>query len=118
MWYLFVITRRASLLNDFVGSLNRLGLLQPLEYEDGDGPARQRRVFAYLQKFEASYGPLSRTLRGSAYVAVIGAGVAVVGVELLNPAAPPGGGRHRECAPHGHHRHRRAVPTTRIPPTA
>jgi hypothetical protein len=60
----------ASLLNDFVSSLNRLGLLQPLEYEDGDCPARQRRVFAYLQKFEASYGPLSRTLSGSAYVAV------------------------------------------------
>jgi len=65
MWYLFIITRRASLLNDFVTSLNRLGLLQPLEYEDGDGPARQRRVFAYLQKFEASYGPLSKTVRRS-----------------------------------------------------
>jgi hypothetical protein len=63
MWYLFIITRRASLLNDFVTSLNRLGLLQPLEYEDGDGPVRQRRVYAYLQKFEASYGPLSRTVR-------------------------------------------------------
>ena len=65
MWYLFIITRRASLLNDFVTSLNRLGLLQPLEYEDGDGPARQRRGFAYLQKFEASYGPLSKTVRRS-----------------------------------------------------
>ena len=63
MWYLFIITRRASLLNDFVTSLNRLGLLQPLEYEGDDGPARQRRVYAYLQKFEASYGPLSRTVR-------------------------------------------------------
>jgi hypothetical protein len=63
MWYLFIITRRASLLNDFVTSLNRLGLLQPMEYEGGDGPARQRRVYAYLQKFEASYGPLSRTAR-------------------------------------------------------
>lgn len=65
MWYLFIITRRASLLNDFVTSLNRLGLLQPMEYEGGDGPARQRRVYAYLQKFEASYGPLSRTVRRS-----------------------------------------------------
>jgi hypothetical protein len=65
MWYLFIITRRASLLNDFVTSLNRLGLLHPLEYEGDDGPARQRRVFAYLQKFEASYGPLSRTVRRS-----------------------------------------------------
>src|SRR5829696_1666202 len=63
MWYLFIITRRASLLNDFVTSLNRLGLLQPMEYEGGDGPERQRRVYAYLQKFEASYGPLSRTVR-------------------------------------------------------
>jgi len=62
MWYLFIITRRASLLNDFVTSLNRLGLLQPMEYE-GDGPARQRRVYAYLQKFEASYGPLSKNVR-------------------------------------------------------
>jgi hypothetical protein len=65
MWYLFIITRRASLLSDFVTSLNRLGLLQPMEYEGGDGPARQRRVYAYLQKFEASYGPLSRTVRRS-----------------------------------------------------
>jgi hypothetical protein len=65
MWYLFIITRRASLLNDFVTSLNRLGLLQPMEYEGGDGPARQRRVYAYLQKFEASYGPLSRAVRAS-----------------------------------------------------
>src|SRR5215213_6220083 len=62
MWYLFIITRRASLLNDFVTSLNRLGLLQPMEYE-ADGPARQRRVYAYLQKFEASYGPLSKNVR-------------------------------------------------------
>jgi hypothetical protein len=65
MWYLFIITRRASLLNDFVTSLNRLGLLQPMEYEGGDGPARQRRVDAYLQKFEASYGPLSKDVRRS-----------------------------------------------------
>jgi len=64
MWYLFIITRRASLLNDFVTSLNRLGLLQPMEYENGEGPARQRRVYAYLQKFEASYGPLSKRVRG------------------------------------------------------
>ena len=47
MWYLFIITRRASLLNDFVTSLNRLGLLQRQEYED-DEPARHRRVFGYL----------------------------------------------------------------------
>jgi hypothetical protein len=65
MWYLFIITRRASLLNDFVTSLNRLGLLSPMEYEGGDGPARQRRVYAYLQKFEASYGPLSKNVRRS-----------------------------------------------------
>ena len=65
MWYLFIITRRASLLNDFVTSLNRLGLLQPMEYEGGDGPARQRRIYAYLQKFEASYGPLSKRSRAS-----------------------------------------------------
>jgi hypothetical protein len=64
MWYLFIVTRRASLLHDFVTSLNRLGLLQRQEYED-DEPARHRRVFAYLQKFEASYGPLSRTVRKS-----------------------------------------------------
>jgi hypothetical protein len=65
MWYLFIITRKASLLHDFVTSLNRLGLLQRQEYEADDGPARQRRVFAYLQKFEASYGPLSPTVRKS-----------------------------------------------------
>jgi hypothetical protein len=31
MWYLFIVTRKASLLHDFVTSLNRLGLLQPQE---------------------------------------------------------------------------------------
>jgi hypothetical protein len=63
MWYLFIATRKASLLNDFVTSLNRLGLLQPQEYEDKEGPARRRRIYAYLQKFEATYGPVSPTVR-------------------------------------------------------
>jgi hypothetical protein len=56
MWYLFIVTRKASLLNEFIANLDRLGLLQA-----GEGEAdvsRKRRVESYLQKFEALYGDL------------------------------------------------------------
>ena len=61
MWYLFIANQKASLLNEYLANLQRLGLLR---HEGGGGdpqsdPDRTRRVSGYLQKFEAVYGPLS-----------------------------------------------------------
>lgn len=56
LWYLFITTRRASLLNEFLANLDRLGLMtdQPGEQK----VARQRRISGYLQRFGAVYGDL------------------------------------------------------------
>lgn len=56
LWYLFITTRRASLLNEFLANLDRLGLMteQPGER---DVP-RKRRISGYLQRFGAVYGDL------------------------------------------------------------
>jgi len=56
MWYLFLVTRKASLLNEFLANLDRLGLLRKAASEDDASKAR--RVQSYLQKFEAIYGDL------------------------------------------------------------
>jgi len=56
MWYLFLVTRKASLLNEFLANLDRLGLLRQAKNEDK--ASRGRRVQSYLQKFEAIYGDL------------------------------------------------------------
>jgi hypothetical protein len=63
MWYLFIATRKASLFNDFVTNLDRLGLLAPRVHPTNlngieSEAARRRRIYTYLQKFEAVYGPL------------------------------------------------------------
>ena len=62
MWYLFITTRKASLLNEFLTNLDRLGLLDPREEADSGPPesaaAHQRRLYTYLQKFAAVYGPV------------------------------------------------------------
>jgi len=67
MWYLFITTRKASLLNDFLTNLDRLGLLAPSSRSSpGPGradPARDRRVLSYLQKFESVYGALPQSVR-------------------------------------------------------
>jgi hypothetical protein len=56
MWYLFIATRKASLLNDFLSSLFRLGLLDRAANESET--SRERRIHSYLQRFEATYGDL------------------------------------------------------------
>jgi hypothetical protein len=64
MYYLFISTRKYSLLNEFVSNLDRLGLLDgehnpSVEIMPEARETRHRlRVLAYLQKFEAAYGPL------------------------------------------------------------
>jgi hypothetical protein len=60
MWYLFLVTRKASLLNEFLANLDRLGLLRKAATEDE--ASRARRVQSYLQKFEAIYGDLPPTI--------------------------------------------------------
>jgi hypothetical protein len=56
MWFLFLATRKASLLNEFLANLDRLGLLHSAADESED--SKNRRVQSYLQKFEAIYGDL------------------------------------------------------------
>jgi hypothetical protein len=66
MWWLFLATQRASLLNEFVASLDRLGLLTAnrigADKTESDA-ARETRVSSYLQKFEATYGGLPEHIR-------------------------------------------------------
>ncbi len=60
MWWLFIATQRASLLNEFITNLDRLGLLAPDQAVRADETeaARETRISSYLQKFEAAYGAL------------------------------------------------------------
>lgn len=65
MYYLFIVTRKGSLLNEFVANMARLGLLSRQWVQGADGDYgwesevdRVRRVDAYLQKFEAAFGPI------------------------------------------------------------
>src|SRR5438552_4636759 len=73
LYYLFVVTRKGSLLNEFVANLARLGLLTPRAIPatgpDADARSeteteRRRRVEAYLQKFEAAFGQIPDEVRG------------------------------------------------------
>ena len=67
-YYLFLATRRPSILNEFVGNLGRLGLLaarrpRPGSQDHGPGAAeareaRRARIESYFQRFEAIYGAL------------------------------------------------------------
>jgi hypothetical protein len=56
LWYLFITTRRASLLNEFLANLDRLGLMH--EQPGEQRVPRQRRIAGYLQRFGAVYGDL------------------------------------------------------------
>jgi hypothetical protein len=73
MYYLFIATKKYSILNEFIINLDRLGLL------DASGPTptvqgtpniveteaeRKNRVLTYLQKFEAVYGAFPTDLGG------------------------------------------------------
>lgn len=73
MYYLFIATKKYSILNEFIINLDRLGLL------DAGGPnpdgnktlgspetedERRNRILTYLQKFEAVYGAFPTDLGG------------------------------------------------------
>jgi len=72
LYYLFIVSRKHSLLNEFLTCLSRLGLLQRrlLTPLSANGPTAQehpadwrRRVITYLQRFEAVYGPIPPDVR-------------------------------------------------------
>jgi len=68
MYYLFIATRKVSLLNEFITNLDRLGLLT-MQKGSGVGISSEergraqlitnRRFESYRRKFEALYGPVS-----------------------------------------------------------
>ncbi len=69
MWYLFIATRKASILNEFLANLDRLGLLRSSGTSAGPpdetlppDTSRSRRISSYLQRFEAIYGDLPDTI--------------------------------------------------------
>jgi hypothetical protein len=71
IYYLFIATRKISLLNDYFINLGRLGLLEPRCTSKpsvgapGDEAKTECRVrlLNYLQKFEALYGPVPRQMQ-------------------------------------------------------
>jgi hypothetical protein len=71
IYYLFIATRKISLLNDYFINLDRLGLLEPrctatasVGASEGEAKIECRvRLLNYLQKFEALYGPVPRQLQ-------------------------------------------------------
>jgi hypothetical protein len=63
MWWLFIASQKASLLNEFLTNLDRFGLLAGQSAGTGvlsavPEDARTARVRSYLKKFEASFGDL------------------------------------------------------------
>ena len=67
LFFLFIATRKWSLLSEFLTNMDRLGFYGPSSYEGGDSElARRRRVDTYLQKFEALYGALDPDTREDA----------------------------------------------------
>jgi hypothetical protein len=69
MWFLFIATRKASLLNGFLTNLYRLGPLAPFPRSSSTSPtadpAHDQRLMSYLQKFESVYGALPTRVRDS-----------------------------------------------------
>ena len=57
MFYLFILNRKISLLNQFVANLDRLGLLDTQVRDPSAGC--QREFASYMRKFEAMYGTVS-----------------------------------------------------------
>jgi hypothetical protein len=73
MYYLFITTKKYSLLNEFVLNLTRLGLVNPSrvpqelvcnELQRETEQERRNRINTYMQKFEAVYGAIPTNLSG------------------------------------------------------
>lgn len=63
MYYLFIATKKNSILNEFIINLDRLGLLEaggPVQATNAEQTEtedeRKNRILTYLQRFEAAYG--------------------------------------------------------------
>ena len=59
MWWLFLASQRASLLNEFLANLERLGLLEQRKRYQESESSRHTRIASYLQRFEGTYGRLN-----------------------------------------------------------
>jgi hypothetical protein len=73
MYYLFIATKKYSLLNEFILNLTRLGLINPErvprelvcnELQRETEQERKNRINTYMQKFEAVYGAIPTNLSG------------------------------------------------------
>jgi hypothetical protein len=71
LYYLFIATKKTSLLNEFVMNLRRLGLRDPQRVhpklrfagcENETDDERKDRIYTYIQKFEAVYGAVPTNL--------------------------------------------------------
>ena len=71
LYYLFIATKKSSLLNEFIINLTRLGLRDPTRLpkalvfaglENETEPEREARIYTYIQKFEAVYGAVPTNL--------------------------------------------------------
>jgi hypothetical protein len=62
MWWLFLASQRASLLNEFLANLQRLGLLEARRSLGETEEARATRIDSYLQKFEGTYGRVPQSV--------------------------------------------------------
>ena len=72
MYYLFIASRKSSLLQEYFTNLARLGLFERQALRDDGGQPRSEkeferrvRVISYIQKFEAAYGPIPEPLTHS-----------------------------------------------------
>ncbi len=66
MYYVFIASRKRSLLQEFVSNLSRLGLLQRQcdddlqQDEASDRYFERTRILSYIDRFEAVYGPVGK----------------------------------------------------------
>ena len=71
LYFLFISSRKTSLLQEYLTNLARLGLFDHQPHYAADGKPRNEtnvvrkiRVMSYIQKFEAVYGPIPPELAG------------------------------------------------------
>ncbi len=108
MFYLFMVNRKTSLLNEFIANLDRLGVLAAPPVSDV-GPISKlqeeryayyrwwRRVTSYVRKFEAIYGCVSpevlqQAFEGAGTVTVPGAPSSQVAATAASFGWPEGAG--------------------------
>ena len=86
--YLFVITKRHSLLNEFLINVEKLGLLPDNFAEMGDASA-ELVLEVYFRKFESVYGPLDEASRKQAIREIVGRVGTVKALQTAQSLKPP-----------------------------